>query len=534
MNMKKLEYILLGLLVGFAMGACSSDDENAGVVDPVFPESQSYEIIPDQVCEISFEASTEWRVTTDKQWLKFIDETGKFQSLTGKAGKQTVRVTATNGALGFTDDKAQVKLTMGGKTQTIAEMNRAAKERVAKMYTVKGSDIIEINEFVDKTFNRTEQIGFEANFDWKIDMASLPGWILSEGAESSLIENLCGEAGQTISHNRMGSINIKLEERYKDLSGYITIRDIESDYTCQFPVSAPGIEAGQIMWIGQVVNLRRGITWNDKGKKLILDPGSGDVISVTDELAACHVVIRDNDFEYRFMEWDPIERTAKEVPAEDIWVEVEKEGGVLTLKAKENTNIDVRKMVLFLVPKNTEVDYDSHFTKYNGTFNFNTKGYGIELNQYGAITFKVWKQINSMKYEYMAEATKAANAEAIAENLGLENADNIFEYSFTKEQWDMSERLHITPLGMISWHGKFELFDENYKSLGTSAIKWAASCGNGNVYDEAYKAYPSIKFENRIPFADITDDCLYIVIRDNNDKDLGTFVIRKNNEATIK
>lgn len=170
MNMKKLEYILLGLLVGFAMGACSSDDENAGVVDPVFPESQSYEIIPDQVCEISFEASTEWRVTTDKQWLKFIDETGKFQSLTGKAGKQTVRVTATNGALGFTDDKAQVKLTMGGKTQTIAEMNRAAKERVAKMYTVKGSDIIEINEFVDKTFNRTEQIGFEANFDWKIDM----------------------------------------------------------------------------------------------------------------------------------------------------------------------------------------------------------------------------------------------------------------------------------------------------------------------------------------------------------------------------
>ena len=139
-----------------------------------------------------------------------------------------------------------------------------------------------------------------------------------------------------------------------------------------------------------------------------------------------------------------------------------------------------------------------------------------------------------MKYEYMAEATKAANAEAIAENLGLENADNIFEYSFTKEQWDMSERLHITPLGMISWHGKFELFDETYKSLGTSAIKWAASCGNGNVYDEAYKAYPSIKFENRIPFADITDDCLYIVIRDNNDKDLGTFVIRKNNEATIK
>ncbi len=210
MNMKKLEYILLGLLVGFAMGGLAHPMMNAGVVDPVFPESQSTKSYLIRYAKSALKLSTEWRVTTDKQWLKFIDETGKFQSLTGKAGKQTVRVTATNGALGFTDDKAQVKLTMGGKTQTIAEMNRAAKERVAKMYTVKGSDIIEINEFVDKTFNRTEQIGFEANFDWKIDMASLPGWILSEGAESSLIENLCGEAGQTISHNRMGSIDIKI------------------------------------------------------------------------------------------------------------------------------------------------------------------------------------------------------------------------------------------------------------------------------------------------------------------------------------
>lgn len=534
MNMKKIEYILLGLLLSFAMGACSSDDDNADVIDPVFPESQSYEIQPEQVCEISFEASTEWRATTDKQWLKFIDETGKFQSLTGKAGKQTVKVTVTDGALGFTGDKALVKLTMGDKTQTIAEMKRAAKERMAKMYTLKGSDIIEINEFVDETFNRTEQIGFEANFDWRIDMASLPEWILSEGGESSLIENLCGEAGQAITHSKMGSIDVKMTERYKDLSGYITIRDIESDYTCQFPVSAPGIEADKIQWIGQVVSLRRGISWNDKGKRLILEPGSGDVISVTDELATCHAVIRNNDFECRFMEWNKDEKTAKEVSAENVWVEVKQDGGLLTLKAKENANLDARKMILFLVPKDTEIDYDSHFTSSNGTFNFNPNGYGIELNQYGAITFRVWKQINSEKYEYMAEATKAANAEAIAENLGLENADNIFEYSLTKEQWDMSERLHITPLGMTAWKGKFELFDESFQSLGISAPKWAASCGNGNVYDEAYKVYPSIKFENRISFDNITDDYLYLVIRDNNDKDLGTFVIRKNNEATIK
>ena len=113
MNMKKIASIFLSLLVSVAITSCSSDDDNSSMPDPVFPESRQYEIRPGEEIEINFEASMEWRLTSDKQWLKFIDEVGQFQSLVGKAGAQAIKVTVTDGALGFADDKAVIKLTMG-------------------------------------------------------------------------------------------------------------------------------------------------------------------------------------------------------------------------------------------------------------------------------------------------------------------------------------------------------------------------------------------------------------------------------------
>lgn len=94
---------------------------------PEFPECQQIEIQPEQVYGLNFEANQEWRISSDRQWLKFIDGTGKFQSLTGKAGHQTVQFTATNGAQGFEGDKASIQLTLGGLTQVIAELSRTPK-----------------------------------------------------------------------------------------------------------------------------------------------------------------------------------------------------------------------------------------------------------------------------------------------------------------------------------------------------------------------------------------------------------------------
>lgn len=526
--MKKITYLLWSLLLGFVMASCSDDEETAAVA-PIFPESQTFDIRPGEVREISFDANQVWKLTTDKQWLKFVDETGKYQSLTGKAGAQTVQITVTDGALGFEGDKALVQLTMAGETQTIAELNRPAKERMAKMYMMEGQNTIQIDEFVDATIGRSEQIGFEANFDWKIDVESLPEWLKNAGGEYSKIENLCGEAGQKVNIHRMAQVDVDQTRRYADLAGSITIRAIEGDYTCSFPISAPGIETGKIQWIGNALTLRAGLIWDDKGNHLLKDGASGD-LSETDVPAQCHVLIRDNAFTCHFVEWDAQSRTAVEIPVEAAWVEVVKqENGLLTFQAKNNTVRAIRNAAVFLVPEGVEVDYSTYFSR-TGNFNFNAAGFGMELMQYGLSGgFEVHKQINSIKFEEMSNVSKVENVTEIAEKLGLTKVDNIYERSFTAEEWNMTERIHIAALGLIERWENYELFNSRFESMGAVPTGWATGerWSMGNVYDESYKSTQSLVLDRRVAFDEITDDCLYIVIRNRSGKDVGTFVIRK-------
>lgn len=526
--MKKITYLLWSLLLSFVVTSCSDDEETA-VVAPIFPESQTFDIRPDEVCEISFEANQVWKLTTDKQWLKFVDETGRYQSLTGKAGAQTVKVTVTDGALGFEGDKALVQLTMAGETQTIAELNRPAKERVVRMYTANSTTPVEIDEFEDVTIGRAENIGFEANFDWKVDVETLPEWLISEGSEYNKIENLCGEAGQKITFARMASVDVDKTRRYTDLAGSITIRAIEDDYTYSFPISAPGIEEGKIQWIGNVPTLRAGLIWDDKGNHLLKDGASGD-LSTTEAPAQCQALIRDNKFTCHFVEWDSQTKTAVEIPSDKVWVEVvEQEGNLLTLKPKNNMERAVRTAVLFLVPEGVDVDYNSYFSSYNGQFNFNPAGFGILLTQYGLFGgFEVYRQINSMKFEQWDNVIQPANVAEIVEKLGLVKADNIYERTFTAEEWDLASRIHIVPLGLIQKWGSYELFNSRFESMGDEPAGWSIEkLGRGNVYDDNYGRSMSLLVDKRVPFAEITDTCLYIVLRDAAGQDIGTFVIRK-------
>lgn len=530
--MKKIYTLLYSLLLGLAVVSCSSEEE-APLPAPSFPESQTLEIQPEQVKEIGFEADREWRVSTDRQWLKFIDASeARFQSLTGKAGKQTVKVTVTDGAMGFEEDVAKVQLSMGGQTQTIAKLKRGPKERVVKMYTYESNEPVQIDEFKDLPFGRSRYLGFEANFDWRVDMASVPSWLVDElGSNGSTgIANLCGEAGQLVSFGRMAGIEVDVAARYEDLSGYITVKALDSDYTCQFPVSAPGIESGKIQWVGNSVTLRGGFLWDDKGVRL--NKAQGGEITELEEPVVCHVVIRDNAYTCHFVEWNSMEREAQEVSVEDSWVSVaEQDGGKVTLQAKENMVRASRKMYVFFVPKGTVIDYNTQFSR-SGNFTFDSNGYGIQLEQYGLSGgFSAWKQINTMKYEEMVNVNKVVNASEIISKLNLTKTDNIYERSFTAEEWNMTNKIHITPLGLETQpYWQFELFNSKFESLGFKPAGWSSSNNwtFGSVLDENYAGTRSLVLDARNTFNTITEDCLYIVIRDQQGKkDLGTFVIRK-------
>lgn len=527
--MKKITYMIAGLLTSFVMASCSSDDETVAI-DPAFPEVQHYEVQPEQVYEIDFHAEVAWKITSDKQWLKFIYESGQFQSLDGKAGQQTVSFTVTDGAQGFVEDQAKIMLTMNGKTEVIAELKRAALKRVAQMYTWEDKGNLPIDKFVSDKLNSNGNIGFTANFDWRVDGASLPEWLVEPVDGQRGLANLCGEAGQGITFEQTAPVEVELAERYRDLEGTITLRAIEGDYTCQFPILAKGIEARKINWLGRVVDLRGGLLWDDKGTHLKKDPNGGE-ITVLDYPAACHALIRDNAYSIHYVVWNNDLRQAEEVSGDEVWVNIDKqEGGKLTLSAKQNPNRAGRKLFLFLVPNDTVIDYNTHFSRYNGSLNFSTDRYAMQLEQLGLSGgFDVWKQVNSIKYEVLSGTVKSADAELIAGKLGLAKVDNIYERSFTAEEWNMTNRIYFSPIGLIESWGDFEIYDENFNSLGMTANDWAQSIYMGNAYDESYNTYQSLVLDQRKAFDILPGDCLYVVIRGKGGKDLGTFVIRKSN-----
>lgn len=543
MNMKNKGFILTFALAGFIAFSCS-DEDSAPVVNPVFPESISCDLRPEEEGELVFGATLNWQLTSDKQWLKFIDEDGStVQHLTGKAGEQTVKFTVTNGAQGFESDKAVVKLRQGDKEQPVAEVTRAAKERIVKMYqpVANTTELMEVTELVDNQFDtrKMERIGFSANFDWKVDVESLPAWIVEDESSVFHLKNLSGEAGQKADFNRMANLDVDVAVRYQDVDGFITIRDLNSDYTCQFPIHAPGIEAGKIQWVGELSELKNGYSWDGKGTQVKGKlTGGGMEYTWSEEPVACHVVVRDNKFTPHFVRWDVGTKTATEISAEESWVKIEKQSeGILTLKADEYpVRASSRDITLFLLPEGVEIaDFTSEFESYGYSFDMNR--YGISLKQYGlAGGFGIGARENSggrRIFKVKAEGTESTETSEIVEKLKLAQTNNIYEYTITADEWDAQDEIGIMPLG-LELFGKwqmFKLYNSEFECLENKPVGWstATSWDRIGAYPEVGAYSYFLNMTNRLPFADITDSCLYVVFcKDEGEgRDLGTIVIRK-------
>ena len=535
--MKNILYVAV-VALGLGAVSCSSDD-NEAYVEPVFPDNvATYDIRPDEVDELTFDANLNWVLTSDKQWMKFRDGEGNsVQHLQGKAGeKLAVEFTVTDGAQDFVEDVATVLLRMGGKEQPIAKVTRAAKERIVIMYKAAGKEFEEITELIDEEFDSQKMalIGFSANFDWKIDMTSLPSWITEDENRTFRIKNLSGEAGQAVDINRVAAIDVALEERYTDREGYITVRDMNSDYTHQFRIYAPAIEEGKIQWIGNVTELKRGFLWDDKGNQLKKSLASNEVTWL-DTPVVCHVVIRNNDFTPHFVEWDAATKTAIELSPEESWVKVVKqEKGLLTLAAENNpVRGNYRKMIMFLLPKGVDVDdFTSCFTE-TGGYLFDASSYGISLEQYGLLGgFALGERIqNGYRYEFsmIEEAKEIADKTEIVEKLNLVQPNNIYEYTVSKEDWDSGKDLGIAPLSLIENWSQYKLYNSRFECMDSKPVGWstASSWSRMGAYSDNVYTY-FLRLSNRLPYDDIADDCLYIVFYNGiNDKDLGTIVIRK-------
>lgn len=162
-------------LVGLALlAACSSDNDDK-VQDPVFPDMQTVEIAVGQAQELTFHADADWKLTIDKSWCRFDNDGAETAQVAGKAGDAAVVVRVTDRNLGFESASAQIMMSMGAKMQPIFEIPRPGRQAEAKMYEKTGYGVnAKLNELEKvtltyKTRNSSSvNLGFAANFDWLV------------------------------------------------------------------------------------------------------------------------------------------------------------------------------------------------------------------------------------------------------------------------------------------------------------------------------------------------------------------------------
>ena len=242
--MKVLNFFRIALCTVAVAFASSCVDPNQ---EPTinFPEATSYDLAIDQELELSFKAEAAWKLTTDKDWLKFVDPVlGTTETLDGPAGEQTIKITTDNVTSIFESETAVISIEMGGQSKTLFNITKTAEARWAKMFryeygeepveiTADAPLVLEYNEFGDIFTG----IAFVANFDWKL--SSVPGWIKE-------IEALSGQASETVPTQPAEYAYLKQDALAFEITGNITITDMDGNNAFSFPVTYGGMPEGAI------------------------------------------------------------------------------------------------------------------------------------------------------------------------------------------------------------------------------------------------------------------------------------------------
>lgn len=131
LNLKSMNWIMaLAMMFIVSFTGCSDDDgEDGGPIAPVFPELKETNCGANETTEISFEANLDWEISSNAGWCKFINGEISESIMSGKAGKQTIKIAVSADGQNYNDDAiAEITLKMGEKSQVIYKIKRAKKE----------------------------------------------------------------------------------------------------------------------------------------------------------------------------------------------------------------------------------------------------------------------------------------------------------------------------------------------------------------------------------------------------------------------
>lgn len=176
--MKKLLFknwlVLMSLVMACGFTACDDDDDNVGTA-PIFPEKQEINLAAGGSQEFSFEANTNWSLSSSAIWCVFVKDEVESFVLSGTPGKQTVTVKVTNDAPAHETSVAKLELTMGGEKVVIGEVRREAQGYDLQLFDEEGNPISEL----EVGYNDFKRFKVKANYRFAV--TNKPSWVKLEG-----------------------------------------------------------------------------------------------------------------------------------------------------------------------------------------------------------------------------------------------------------------------------------------------------------------------------------------------------------------
>ena len=176
--MKKLLFknwlVLMSLVMACGFTACDDDDDNVGTA-PIFPEKQEINLAAGGSQEFSFEANTNWSLSSSAIWCVFVKDEVESFVLSGTPGKQTVTVKMTGDAPAHETSVAKLELTMGGEKVVIGEVRREAQGYDLQLFDEEGNPISEL----EVGYNDFKRFKVKANYRFAV--TNKPSWVKLEG-----------------------------------------------------------------------------------------------------------------------------------------------------------------------------------------------------------------------------------------------------------------------------------------------------------------------------------------------------------------
>lgn len=320
---KKLckSWFFIGLIMAFCVSACSDDDDN--VVTPKFPEKQNIICNSGSTTEFTFEANTNWSLTSSAIWCKFEKNGVDEFILSGEAGKQKVTIIVTD------EDKkvgkesvAKLELTMGGQTIVIGEVTRPIEDYKLKIYDEEDNEIEELEVGYDT------YIPFKVEANFRFAATNLPSWVALEG--DALVGPINKKVKGGLKIRQDGNIEKYPIEASDD--NVITFADESGRGFRSFRLSYKGMTPGALETSLPSSN-KYDWTVSLDGKSFAQSGGTTTGSSTTKFKNRLPFTIKtlNDDFEIVFIEKGPANNNLYLMDPENKWMSYERNGGEVSL-----------------------------------------------------------------------------------------------------------------------------------------------------------------------------------------------------------